>query len=278
MVFQLLKPYSLEDPLKIIRMALEPSKRCKSVQTPLSRDLRLKMEVSELLADVNDFLWQYYGRPQYVIRKLQFAPWTILKEDLEQLKAMLERAPNPEQLSKCRQLVMAQATSENKGKLEQLERGIEVVKKVKEPLVELVARVQNQLSSTGNISPALTSVKAISAVKFATLGNGNGSNGNGSGNGGNTSSLPKCSIWQVRESKVNLVCGSSANMAVKSPANKVTALPSVIAKSVRKLPHTAKRRTFAKATDQIIGAKANAEEGKTATAKAKVKSPADKAK
>lgn len=219
-------------------MSLEPSKRCKSVQTPLSRDLRLKMEISELLADVNDFLWQYYGRPQYVIRKLQFCPWTILKEDLEQIKAILERAPNPEQLSKCRQLVMAQATPENKGKLEQLERGIEVVKKVKEHLIELVARVQNQLSSTGNISPVLSSVKAISAVKFATVGNGGGSS---------SSHQPKSAIWQIRESKVNLVCGSSANIVTSSSSNKASVndagLPSVVAKSVRKL-YTAKQPMF----------------------------------
>lgn len=184
-----------------------PSKRCKSVETPLSRDLRLKMEVSELLADVNDFLWQYYGRPQYVIRKLHFCPWTILREDLEQIKAILERAPNTDQLAKCRQLVMAQATQENKNKLEQLERGIESVKKVKEHLVELVARVQNQLSTTGNISPSLSTVKSISAVKFATVGVNNS----------NT-----CTNM-VKSSLLGQHCCNSAG------------LPTVVAKSIRKM-------------------------------------------
>lgn len=164
----------------------EPSKKCKSVHNPPSVDLRLKLEISELLAEVNDFLWQYYGRPQYVIRKLQFCPWTILKEDQEQMRALIDRVPNVDQLAKCRQLALAQSSQENKPRVAELERGIENVKKVKEILAELVIRVQGQLSSTGNISPHLNSIKSINAVKFATVG---------------ATGKPKSSTWQVREMK-----------------------------------------------------------------------------
>ena len=152
-------------------MSNEPSKKCKSVQSPAPMDLRLKLEISELLSEVNEYLWQYHGRPQYIMRKLQWCPWTILKDDLDQTKALLDRAPNLEQMAKCRQLVAALQTSpENKNRVTQLEHGMESVKKVKEHLTELVARVQSQLASTaGNISPTLSSVKASNKVRATRI-------------------------------------------------------------------------------------------------------------
>jgi len=133
----------------------ESSQKSKVKASP-PMDMRLKLEIQELLAEANDYLWLYHGRPQWVLRKLQFCPHTLLQDDLDQMKALLEKAPNIDELVKCRKLMDCNSFASNEGNKERalyLERGIENIKKVKNILTELISKVAAQLSQNVPSAP-----------------------------------------------------------------------------------------------------------------------------
>lgn len=117
----------------------------KAKPTPTSASL--DMEIQDQLGDVNEFLWLYHGRPQWVLSKLRFCPYTLVQEDVDQTKALLEKVPDLEQLSKFRaQMVGLTSSVEQQHRLVHIDRAIENVGKVKAVLAELISRVQAELS------------------------------------------------------------------------------------------------------------------------------------
>lgn len=133
-------------------------------------DQRLKLEVEEVLGEVNDFLWIYYGRPQYILKKFKICPWTLANDDLDKIKDLLDKAPSIDQLMKCHRLVGALSiTCEQKDSLINLQRAIDNIQKVRTNLSGLIQRIQTHLANVeikreANIKPApidkLTNIKS----------------------------------------------------------------------------------------------------------------------
>lgn len=107
---------------------------------------RLMLEIDELLCDVNDFMWITYGRPVWVMNKLRFSPDVICKDDLDQMKVIIDKIPNVDQLTKCRLLVTEQlpTSPENKERTIMLDRAIVNIKKCKNYMSQLILELQKQ--------------------------------------------------------------------------------------------------------------------------------------
>ena len=130
--------------------SLLPNVESKSVKEYESVD----MEIQDLLSDVNEFLWLYYLRPQWVLNKLRFCPHTLVQEDIDQTRTLLEKAADLDSLIKFRQLVRSFQSSEvNKQRLASLDRAIENVNKVKFILNKLICRIQAEIKKRQSQQP-----------------------------------------------------------------------------------------------------------------------------
>ena len=124
------------------------SKMPQKFQPKIRTDKRLRLEIDELLADVNDFMWLWHGWPIWIYRKLKYAPNTISANDRQQIKRLLtDQIPDPEQLSFVRRMIETQLpeSDERKNRIEKLDRAISNTEHGRSFLIELLQKIDDLL-------------------------------------------------------------------------------------------------------------------------------------
>lgn len=114
---------------------------------------RLIIQIDELLGEVNEFNWACYGKTQWVVNKLNFAPHLINIENLTVLQQLLDRLPVEATLTGCLKKLEKQPESvqlqQNEqargGRILELTKAIQVVEEKKILLNRLVEKVDSLL-------------------------------------------------------------------------------------------------------------------------------------
>nr|XP_027205812.1 uncharacterized protein LOC113799392 [Dermatophagoides pteronyssinus] len=120
------------------------SKFNKTIRT----DKRLRLEIDELLADVNDFMWLWHGWPIWVYRKVLYAPNTVTMDDRIRIqRSLTEQMPDYEQLAFVRRMIETQLpeSDERKNRIEKLDRALAKTEHGRAFLVELIKKIDNLL-------------------------------------------------------------------------------------------------------------------------------------
>ncbi|OTF78241.1 hypothetical protein BLA29_003204 [Euroglyphus maynei] len=117
-------------------------------QPKIRTDKRLRLEIDELLADVNDFMWLWHGWPIWIYRKVKYAPDTVTIDDRHRVQQLLtDQMPDYEQLSFVRRMIETQLpeSDERKNRIEKLDRAIANTEHGRTFLIELIEKIENLL-------------------------------------------------------------------------------------------------------------------------------------